>query len=266
MDTEFDDEGVDAGPGRARRPRRAKIEILHCDEDVIVVNKPAGVWVDSSPTEELTVVEHLVRGGLWEAARELGCAYPLDAAVSGLLVIGRSDAGRDVLAQQVVSHSLTIVCLVIVRGPVMCEDGRIESRIGKHAHGGRLQIDERGGREAVTTWRLRDRFVGYALLECGTMPASPHQIRLQLEAAGIPLAVDPLYGGATELRLSSFKAGYRPSRKHEERPLLDRVSLHLRAVSFAHPGDGRPLNFDAPMPKDFRAAVHQLERFGRMPK
>jgi 23S rRNA-/tRNA-specific pseudouridylate synthase len=147
----------------------------------------------------------------------------------------------------------------------MRDEGRIESRVGPTGRGGRWRIDEPTGRSAVTTWTVRDRFVGYVLLECGTVPAMPHQIRLQLEAAGIPLAVDPLYGGATELRLSSFKAGYRPSRRHLEKPLIDRVSLHVQSVSFVHPRDGRKRKFEAPLPKDFRATVHQLSRFGRIP-
>lgn len=264
-DEEFHNEGNGGFKGEAgRRPKCPKVEILHRDDDVFVINKPPGVGMDIFPTEEPSVVEHLVRAGLWEGDGELRCAYPLDAPVSGLLVVTRNDAAAESLARQVASNTLEIVCHAIVRGPVMSEDGRIASKVA--LHGGRMRIDERGGREAVTTWTVRDRFVGFALLECCTQPALPHQIRLQLESAGLPLAVDPMYGGATELRLSSFKAGYRPSRRHDERPLLERVSLHVQSISFAHPSDGRALRFEAALPKDFRAAVHQLSRFGRMPR
>ena len=144
--------------------------------------------------------------------------------------------------------------------------GTITSKVTMPSRGGRMRLDAKAGYEATTNWNVRDLFVGYAILECRTRPVIPHQIRFQLDAAGLPLAVDPLYGGATELRLSSFKAGYRRSRRHDERPLIDRVSLHVQSLTFPHPRDGHIVRFEAAVPKDFRAAVHQLDRFGRMPK
>ena len=116
----------------------------------------------------------------------------------------------------------------------------------------------------ATHWTLRDSFVGFAALECQPLPPLPTLVRSHLESAGLPLAVDSVYGGAQELMLSSFKAGYRPSQKHEERPLISRVSLHVASVSFIHPATRAAIHMEAPLPKDMRATLHQLDRFGRI--
>ena len=106
--------------------------------------------------------------------------------------------------------------------------------------------------------------MGFALLECRPRTAVPGQIRRHLAAVGMPLAVDPVFGGADELMLSSFKAGYRPSRRHGEKPLIARATLHAESVRFRHPKTGAPMRLEAPIPRDFRAALHQLDRFGRI--
>ena len=90
------------------------------------------------------------------------------------------------------------------------------------------------------------------------------QVRLHLQAAGMPLAVDTEYGGDPALMLSSFKPDYRPSRRHEERPLIGRISLHALAIESKHPASGAPIRIEAPLPKDFRAALNQLDKHGRI--
>jgi len=81
----------------------------------------------------------------------------------------------------------------------------------------------------------------------------------------MPLAVDPAYGGGRELMLSSFKSGYRPSRRRAEKPLLARLSLHVARIAFDHPESGSRLSLSAAPPRDFRAAVQQLAKYGRLP-
>jgi 23S rRNA-/tRNA-specific pseudouridylate synthase len=129
-----------------------------------------------------------------------------------------------------------------------------------------MKVDPEQGERAVTEWRVRDRYVGFGLLECIPRTFVPDQIRAHLEAAGMPLAVDPAYGGGKDVLLSSFKAGYRPSRRRPERPLIQRLSLHAEVLLFTHPVSGERLQFEVPPPHDLRAAIHQLGRFGRMPR
>lgn len=253
--------------GMIRRPGRWRIAVIHQDDDLLVISKPAGVWIDQSPDDEAGVLEQLGAAGLLKDDADSPFVYPLDPAVSGLMLLPRTAEAARSLDQKAQDCSLNITCLAIVRGPVMQDQGEAELNLAPlpRGAGGRMKIDKRGS-PARVSWKVLDRFIGYALLECRPAPAFPHQVRPLLEAAGLPLAVDPLYGGSCELMLSSFKAGYRPSKRREERPLLDRVSMHVGAAEFRQPGSEADLRWECPPPKDFRAALHQLDRFGRMPR
>jgi 23S rRNA-/tRNA-specific pseudouridylate synthase len=158
-------------------------------------------------------------------------------------------------------------CTAIVRGHILESQGTITHEVPQRMKVGPV-LGVLSARPAppATHWTLRDSFVGFAVLDCQPLPPLPALVRAQLESAGMPLAVDSLYGGGQELLLSSFKAGYRPSQRREERPLIARVSLHAASVSFIHPATRAAVHFEAPLPKDMRATLHQLNRFGRIGK
>lgn len=263
LDEESDEPAVDA-----RRPKRARMEVLHHDDDVVVLAKPPGLWMDVSPGEDSSVAEQLIQAELLEDGPDPMFAYPIDPPVSGIAVLARTEAAQRAFAGQMADGSIKQTMRVIVRGPVMKDSGTIDFKLSGVVAGltGRMKVDAIRGHKAVTTWKVCDHFVGFAVLECQTRPAVPHQVRVHLEAAGIPLAVDPVYSGSTKLMLSSFKAGYRRSHRRPEKPLIERVSLHIASVEFRHPRTGEPLRFECEPPKDFRATLHQLERFGRKPR
>ena len=120
------------------------------------------------------------------------------------------------------------------------------------------------GRPARTRFKVEQRFRDFALVRCFPKTGKTHQIRVHLAHIGLPLAVDPLYhpAGASELMLSSFKRGYRSSRGEEERPLIDRLTLHAERIKFKHL-DHRDVEIIAPLPKDFRAALNMLRKYAR---
>lgn len=256
----------DAGkPAARRRAQRRAIQVLYHDPAILIVDKPAGVWLDGAGGEGPSVREHLVARGIIAEGDDLHLVYPLDQDASGVLAITRSASLTESLQGQMADGALDLCTLAIVRGPVAQDTGTLERRIAQRDPAGLAHIDEPNGTEAVTQWRLRDSFVGFALLECRPRTAVQHQIRAHLEAAGMPLAVDPAYGGANHLMLSSFKAGYHPSRRRPERPLIRRLTLHAANVTFEHPTTGKHLQFEAPPPKDFRATLHQLAKYARLP-
>jgi len=248
------------------RRRRHRIDVIHADDDLIVVNKPAGILIDEGFEDDPGVVDQLIAAGHASADDALHAVYPLDPDVSGVCLITRTDAARDQLAAQISDGRLELTYLALVNGHVMDDTGEIELPIcPRSEQSNRLKVDAERGHPAVTTWRLVDRFVGFALLACRPISMLHQQVRVHLQAVGLPLAVDPMYGGGTELRLSSFKAGYTPSRRRPERPLIDRQTLHAASLRFLHPVSGEPLTYEAEPPKDFHAALHQLDRFGRIP-
>jgi 23S rRNA pseudouridine1911/1915/1917 synthase len=250
--------------GRLRR--RTALEVIDADEAVIVVNKPPGVSLEPGMNEIPSVVEQVVETGAALEGDPLAPAYPVDTDVSGVVVLARTEAAFADLSRQRREGALSVRCLALVGGAPQGESGVIDPHPVSEPHAGHLasRPDDHGP-AAVTSWTVRETFVGFALLECTIRPPVPDLIRAHLGSIGTPLAVDVDYGGGAELMLSSFKSGYQRSRRREEQPLIARPSLHVEEVRFNHPTTGAPMTHRGALPKDFRAALHQLGRFGRVP-
>ncbi|MCA9254629.1 MAG: hypothetical protein KDA33_03285 [Phycisphaerales bacterium] len=234
-------------PASARK--RLKPIILHQDDLLIVVNKPAGVWPREGVFDDEGVFDMLAPDKDPDEVA-LTQVNAIECEVSGVAIYAAPEPA-DALRRQFDAGDATLVYNAIVGGPLLNESGQLPAA-GESSHG--------------TEWRVIDAYVGYTMIECVTSNLSEHQIRRDLQHAGMPLTVDSRYGGAMQLKLSSFKAGYRKSRRRPERPLMERPSVHLASASFRHPADGRELRFEAEPPKDFRALLNQLDRFGRIPK
>lgn len=254
-------------PSPRRKPSKPPaLEILHQDERLVVVNKPAGMWPRHAIMDEPNVFETLgAKDGIDEDA--LANVYPIEPDVSGLMLIARDAEALAALVAQYEDGRLTLTCQAIVRALVQAEAGTLEDPLHTPRQGGgRIRVDAAHGMPAVTQWRLVDAFIGFALLECIPRTRLECQIRAHLQNIGMPLAVDRAFGGADRLMLSSFKSGYRRSQRRPEKPLIERPTLHAWRLKFGHPSTKENLEFEAPPPKDLRATLHQLDRFGRVPK
>lgn len=255
-------EECEGGRGRRGRPP----DVIYKDESLVVMDKPAGLRVDGRASGLPCAVSHLIASGCVGAEELIQAAYPLDCDASGILVVARGAEILDHLQRQIAGGGLELRCLALVRGRPAQQTGTIcRPLLDPGTDDGVVRLDDGQGVAAITEWRLRELYVGFALLECFPRTAIRSQIRAHLLEAGMPLIVDPRYGGGVELLLSSFKADYRPSRRREERPLISRLTLHSHSAKFAHPLTGQALLFEAPPPKDMGAAIHQLGRFGRAP-
>ncbi len=126
-----------------------------------------------------------------------------------------------------------------------------------------MMISDKESKPAQTRWRLIERLGPASLVRCWPLTGRQHQIRVHLQLMGLPLLVDPLYGGAEAFYLSSVKADYHASRRHEERPLIARLTLHAESITFAHPRTSQQVKIDAPLPRDFRALLTQLRKLAR---
>jgi 23S rRNA-/tRNA-specific pseudouridylate synthase len=125
----------------------------------------------------------------------------------------------------------------------------------------------KGGAPALTRWEVVQRFKPYCLLRCFPKTGRTHQIRVHLKSIGLPLAVDSLYnpprsGEAPGIFLSRFKRDYHEKKNQEERPLIGRLSLHAARIAFADMAGNR-IELHCPPPKDFRATLNMLGKYGR---
>jgi 23S rRNA pseudouridine1911/1915/1917 synthase len=242
-----------------REKRARPLGILYLDADLVVVDKPSGVGLTAGDATRGSVAELLRAQGVLADERELRGVQRVEPDASGVLVCARTLEAQRHVATQFVAQRVESLYHAIVSGYVVA-DGECNLAVVFDRRRQRVRATPIGGKPALTRYRIVQRLAGHTLLECEPVTGRIHQLRVHLEAIGHPLAVDPLYGGGQALWLSHHKAGYRASRRREEQPLIQRLTLHVRQVTLEHPRSGQKLTLVAEWPKDFRATVVQLGR------
>jgi RluA family pseudouridine synthase len=236
-----------------------RIDILLEDADLIAVNKPAGLL--TVPGRKGGVSLREVIGAAAGVHDLLLLVHRLDRQTSGVLLLAKNKDAQRSLQIQFQERRVHKEYLAIVRGQPVEDRGTIQLLMAPHPRvTGKMMVKQHKGKHSTTEWEVAERFFGAALLRCHPLTGRQHQIRVHLAHIGLPLLVDPLYGEAEAFFLSQLKPGYRPSTRHEERPLIDRLTLHAHVLAFTHPRDGRPIRIEAPPPKDFRATLDQLRK------
>jgi 23S rRNA pseudouridine1911/1915/1917 synthase len=220
------------------------IEVVYEDEDIAVINKPAGMVVHPAPGHYTGTLVHalLGRGGTWSAAGGVsrpGIVHRLDKGTSGLIVVARNDASHRALASQLERRSLSRTYLAIVRGRIKDDAGELEGPIGRHPQERKRMAVVEGGRFARTRYAVVERKGTHTLLRCELETGRTHQIRVHLAALGHPVAGDAEYGGR--------EAGL-------ERPLLHAWRLRLR-----HPRTKAEMAFEVAPPEDFESFWSSLK-------
>jgi 23S rRNA-/tRNA-specific pseudouridylate synthase len=181
-----------------------------------------------------------------------------------VVVLARTLHAQRCLTKQFAARRIEKLYWALVDGYVS-SDGEVDLSLLVDKRKKRVRVDRRDGKPAVTRFRIIERMAGLTLLECRPLTGRLHQIRVHLASIGHPLAVDPLYGGGRRLFLSDFKPGYRPNRRRDELPLIDRLTLHAIRITLEHPAGSAPETFEALPAKDFRATIGQLRRCQHRP-
>jgi 23S rRNA pseudouridine1911/1915/1917 synthase len=239
------------------QPEEIPLDILFEDDSLLVLNKPVGLVVHpSAGHEEHTLVNALLHhcqgtlSGIGGVARP-GIVHRLDKETSGCLVVAKNDETHLALSQQFAERLVEKIYVAIVCGELTREGGEIRATIARHpSHRKRMAArDDDSGRAAHTQWRLLEKLKGAAFVEARIFTGRTHQVRVHFQFLGHPLAGDETYGARQNKKLAEI-AGY-------EAP---RVMLHARKLGFTHPTTHKKMNFDAPLPKDFREALKVLRK------
>jgi 23S rRNA pseudouridine1911/1915/1917 synthase len=249
-------------PSEAEADASVRFDVLHMDDDVVVIAKPAGLVVHPAKGHATgTLVNGLLALGAFDVPLEEvadaqdpagpmrpGIVHRLDKGTSGVMVVARTARAREVLKAQFASHSIDREYVAICQGAVRA--GRYDTLHGRHPHD-RLKFTTkvREGKRAVTEVRVLESLAGgaAAYVACQLETGRTHQIRVHLAEAGTPIVGDPLYG--------------KPSSAPAVRAVGDvlaRQALHARLLGFEHPAGGPRLRFEAPPPADFEAALAAL--------
>ncbi len=242
-------------------PEDIPLDIVFEDEDLVVVNKPAGLVVHPAPGHFTgTLVNALLHHcpdlkGIGGVARP-GIVHRLDQDTSGLIVVAKSEEAMEGLVRAFSSHkNIEKTYLAIVHGRPRLQAGRIENLIGRHpVDRKRMAIVEKNGKLAITDYQLLDPSTlplpstptpsptPISLLKCTIETGRTHQIRVHMASLGCPIIGDAVYG--------------KSALDHRLDPVPARQMLHAWKLSIRHPVTGATLDFTAPLPPDFSAYIH----------
>jgi len=236
-------------------PEDIALEVLHRDADVLVVNKPAGLVVHpGAGNPRGTMVNALLHlDASLAALPRAGIVHRLDKDTSGLMVVAASQRAHTSLVEQLSGREVHRQYVAVVQG-TMVAGSTVNAPIGRHPTDRvRMAVVKEGqGRDAITHYRVREKFRAHTLVECRLETGRTHQIRVHMAHARKPIVGDPLYGGA--FRQPKGATEELAARLHGFR----RQALHAEKLSFVHPGSGETMTFEAPMPADMQALVRAL--------
>ncbi|MBE6555009.1 MAG: RluA family pseudouridine synthase [Ruminococcaceae bacterium] len=238
-------------------PENIPLDIVYEDEDIVVVNKPAGMVVHpAAGNESGTLVNALLyhcKGSLSGigGVERPGIVHRIDKDTAGLLVVAKNDAAHTALSADLKVHDVRRVYHAIALGNFKEDEGTVNAPIGRHpTDRKKMAVCRRAGegREAITHYRVLERFGGMTYLCCELETGRTHQIRVHMASLGHPLLGDPVYGGNG----TKFEA------KH--RALFCGQHLFAGELSLTHPRTGERMHFKAPLPPDFEEVLRILRK------
>ncbi|KXG10478.1 RluA family pseudouridine synthase [Anoxybacillus rupiensis] len=225
-------------------PEEMSLDIYYEDADVLVVNKPRGMVVHPAPGH----MRGTLVNGLLAHCKDLsgingilrpGIVHRIDKDTSGLLMVAKNDMAHEALVNQLVHKTVTRKYKAIVHGVIPHDYGTVDAPIGRDQHDRQSMAVVENGKEAVTHFRVLERFSNFTFIECQLETGRTHQIRVHMKYIGYPLAGDPKYGPKKTLPING-------------------QALHAGVLGFTHPRTGEYLEFEAPLPHEFVEVLDML--------
>ncbi len=239
-------------------PEDLPIRFLYEDADIVVVDKPAGMVVHpAGGVQSGTLVNALLfrlkdLQGVGGVLRP-GIVHRLDKGTSGVMVVAKNDQAHEALVRQFKGREVKKIYLALVYGKVQGAEGAIAAPMGRHPiDRKRFSLRTRQPKEALTKWRVKERFTGITLVQVAPRTGRTHQIRVHMASINHPLVGDPLY--TKKRRLAQIEDPV--LRGHIE--ALGRQALHASSLAFRHPIMGKTVEFTAPLPADIEKILEVL--------
>ena len=228
-------------------PQEIPLSVIYEDEDILVIDKPAGMVVHPAPGHRRDTVANALLArlpGIEEVGEEQrpGIVHRLDMDTSGLMVAAKNRRAHRHVSGQIKDRNVLKGYTALAKGNIDPPEGVIKARIGRDNRNRKRMAVVELGREAETSYRAVESALGYTLLEVIPKTGRTHQIRVHLSALGYPIVGDTLYGGKD--------------------PRLERQFLHAHLLGIRLPGTGEYIEFTSPLPADLKAFLSQLNMNG----
>jgi 23S rRNA pseudouridine1911/1915/1917 synthase len=246
-------------------PEDIALDVVYEDDDLLVINKPAGIVVHpGAGVKSGTLVHALLHrdpaiadvGG----ATRPGIVHRLDKETSGLMLVARTPRAYRALVEAIRERAVSRIYRAIVWGSLATPSGEMGGAIGRDPRNRkRMAVVRRGGKPALTSWRVLERFGPATLIEVSLSTGRTHQIRVHFSDRGHPVVGDPLYGGRGKKQLSAGEPERRLSAALLEGLL--RQALHASELALRHPVTGRALRWTSSVPEDFARSLDLLREF-----
>lgn len=228
-------------------PENIPLDIVYEDEDMLVVNKPQGMVVHPAPGNYSgTLVNALLfhckdsLSGI-NGEKRPGILHRIDKDTTGLLMVAKNDMAHQGLAMQIKEHSLTRAYLALVHGGFNQDKGTVNMPIGRHpVERKKMAVTYHNSREAITHYKVLERFGKYTFIECVLETGRTHQIRVHMSKLGHPIVGDPLYG----VKKEAFN--------------LNGQLLHAYKIGFIHPRSGEYMEFESEIPNYYEKILKNL--------
>ncbi len=239
-------------------PEPIPLDVVYEDAHIIVLNKPAGLVVHPAPGNYTgTLVNALLHhyGSLPPAEsappgterERAGIVHRLDKDTSGVMVVARTREALSALSAQFKGRVVQKKYTALVSGVIKKGSGTIEAGLGRHVkERKKISVHTHKAREAVTLYKVKERFGNATLVEVEIKTGRTHQIRVHLAHIGFPVLGDRVYGGAKAAKLGDTE--------------VPRQMLHAETLSLLHPDTGHPMTFSAPPPSDMAGIIEQLRK------
>jgi len=252
-------------------PEDMPLDIVYEDDDLMIINKHAGLVVHPGCGNYTgTLVNGLAwylgdehsRTAVIPAIPRFGLVHRIDKNTSGLLVIAKSDKAMTDLAKQFFDHTVQRQYLALVWGDFEEDEGTIVAHVGRHQRFRKIMDaypDGEYGKEAITHYKVLERFNYVTLIACRLETGRTHQIRVHMQHIGHPLFNDDTYGGNRIVKGTIF-AKYKQFIENCFE-VIPRHALHARTLGFIHPRTRQPIQFESPLPDDFKNVLEKWRRY-----
>ncbi|MBL8694012.1 MAG: RluA family pseudouridine synthase [Planctomycetes bacterium] len=242
---------------------RSPIEVLHDDDEIVAISKPAGMAADPEALDAFCATWR--RQFQAPPAREiLRAVDKTERDASGIVVFAKTLEVARRMREMWLSGAIEVEDLLVVDGEPEEDAYTIDLPLGAdRRHTGKRVVDRESGDAAQTEFRVLRRFMGFSLLSASPRTRRTHQVRAHAEASGFPLTVDPVYGVRSQLLLSDLKHGFQEKPGRTEKPMMERITLHRRKLWIPPaPGSEKPgRELSSAAPPDFERLLRDLEHY-----